>query len=99
LLQVDEDVEVQIRIQRAPQLQHTLLSPQLKEQVVTKLAMQTVVGLIRLLNHDSIKQSYRILGLFAYQTQNSTLFIETSVRPRPEYVCLKNDVTFHLHRV
>ena len=99
MLQADEEVEVQIRIQTAPQLEHTLLSPQLKEQVVSTLAMQTVVGLIRLLKHDGIKPSYRILRLFAYQTQNSTLFIETSVRPRPEYVCLKNDVTFHLHRV
>ena len=68
MLQADKEVEVQIRIQRAPQLQHTLLSLELKEQVVTTLAIQTVVGLIRLLKHDGIKQSYRILRLFAYQT-------------------------------
>ena len=68
MLQADKEVEVQIRILTAPQLQHTLLSPQLKEQVVSTLAMQTVVGLIRLLKHDGIKQSYRKLRLFAYQT-------------------------------
>ena len=41
MLQADKEVEVQIRIQRAPKLQHTLLSLELKEQVVTKLAIQT----------------------------------------------------------
>ena len=68
MLQTDKEFEVQIRIQRAPKLQHTLLSLDLKEQVVTTLAIQTVVGLIRLLKHDGMKQSYRTLRLFAYQT-------------------------------
>ena len=43
MLQADKEVKVQIRIQRAPNLEHTLLSPELKEQVVTTLAIQTVV--------------------------------------------------------
>ena len=68
MLQADNEVEVQIRIQRAPYLEHALLSLELKEQVVTTLAIQTVVGLIRLLKHNGIKQSYRILRLCAYQT-------------------------------
>ena len=68
MLQADKEVKVQIRIQRAPNLEHTLLSPELKEQVVTTLAIQTVVGLIQLQKHKGIKQSYRILRLFAYQT-------------------------------
>ena len=72
MLQADKEVELQIPIQRATHLEHTLLSLELKEQVVTTLAVQTVVGLIQLLKHNGIKQSYRILRLFAYHTSELT---------------------------